>query len=440
MKIQRIFILTLITFLFINLFFINIQNTNALSFNFGGENSNLEESYSSQTGSNSWLDNFFSNVGKASKNIFQSTFSSVSDVVGKYYFGVESAKIEVVNISDNIKIDGEDVGNVKIENLEDLNKKNYSNVDWNNILDKGKTETTSAEQEIKDKLSALDKQIKDIKSDPNKTEQVKNAEIKKLEDQKLAEEKKVQEIKKVDQASQNPSYAQNHSEGAVNNSPSANSGFGPSPDPSIYTNVPPVTAADLKNLPDLGEGNADCSNGFGVNRKGGNFNGVASAIKFDTTRICKALGERIAIISGQDSRGNASYHPVGLAIDIGHTSGVNSNKKEVLRVLSLISLGYNIGSYQPGWGSFHADIGKRDDLNSAWMTWSKSSTYADKTQYPYHPSIRDALKIMGINANYAHEIRGKFKRGEMMQKATNVIKNLNNGNLNNLLAKPQTGV
>jgi hypothetical protein len=199
MQKQRFFILSLSIFLFINLFFFDTQNLNAIPFNFGGQNANLEQSYSSQASSNSWLDSVFDcvlNFGDCAYKGTEKVAINLYQKIGEIYFGIEPVKVETVDVSGDIKIGGENIGDVKIESLKDLNNdEDYSKIGLDDVLDKENSNFETAEKEIKDKLLALDKQIQDIKSDPNKTSQEKNSEIANLNTSLKAEQQKITDLK-----------------------------------------------------------------------------------------------------------------------------------------------------------------------------------------------------------------------------------------------------
>jgi hypothetical protein len=91
-------------------------------------------------------------------------------------------------------------------------------------------------------------------------------------------------------------------------------------------------------------------------------------------------------------------------------------------ITTLIALGYNIGSYQSGFTSFHAD----HENAGKWKTWSgvAHTNYAGANQRPYIEEVRDALILIGKPANSSAEFRytyGNYAKVNMMQEAARVV-------------------
>jgi hypothetical protein len=176
---------------------------------------------------------------------------------------------------------------------------------------------------------------------------------------------------------------------------------------------------DFSKLPP--DANGTCSE-FGVV---GNIGNVSAKLKFDMACICRAFGGKNIAHEGTTRNGtcrSGDQHSCGKAIDI-KTNQYGDKAKNAMLVTVLIALGYNIGSYQAGFTSFHADH-QSDDPK--WKTWSgvAHTNYAGANQRPYIQEVRDALVMIGKLVNSSAEFRlkyGSYNRNLMRQDAARVV-------------------
>jgi hypothetical protein len=97
--------------------------------------------------------------------------------------------------------------------------------------------------------------------------------------------------------------------------------------------------------------------------------------------------------------------------------------------------GYNIGSYHPGFGSFHAD----KENSNKWKTWSgvAHTNYQGGYARNYYQMIQDALNLIGTPAISAAQFRNTYGNPPitaMAQKARSYIQKNGNEALNKCIS------
>lgn len=198
--------------------------------------------------------------------------------------------------------------------------------------------------------------------------------------------------------------------------PNSNPNFNPNYAPRDTVSQTPLdnSSVDFSKLPE-GD-NSRCGN-FGVR---GNMNNVINKVKFDTNCLCLAFGGPITMVSGFRN-GDPRNHGKGLAIDI-KENNYGNREKDAMFIVMLLALRYNIGSYHPGFGSFHAD---RASVNR-WQTWSgvAHTNYQGGYARNYYQQIQDALSLVGKPAVSAGQFTSSYGRpstDEMSKAASAVI-------------------
>ncbi len=232
--------------------------------------------------------------------------------------------------------------------------------------------------------------------------------------------------------SQNPNRPPDHTgaSGLNDGDPSSNPNFNPNNAPQNGPTVSPLTrdtATDFSQLPPAPAGS--CPN-FGVS---GNMGNIISKIKFDTNCLCIAFGGQLKVVSGHRP-GDPRNHGQGLAIDIAENNFRDRTKDSML-VIALIALQYNIGSYHPGFGSFHADR----ENSGKWKTWSgvAGTDYGGIHSRNYYQMIQDALNLIGTPAVSSAQFRGTYgspAQTQMAGKARDYIQANGNEALKKCLA------
>jgi hypothetical protein len=185
----------------------------------------------------------------------------------------------------------------------------------------------------------------------------------------------------------------------------------------------PLSAGAVSNR-DFGSGTADCS-GNGIINKAANI-AILDTVKFDTARLCTAFGKKITVVDAVRSCSGPSRHCFREAIDF-EINGYGGREQQAMLIVSLIALGYNIGSYENNF-PLHADSEK----SSYWKTWSRWAHKNGQAPLPYQQQVVDALNIIGMPARSAHEFRSKYgkpSKQSMMQKAQSAIKSSGNQKL-----------
>lgn len=179
---------------------------------------------------------------------------------------------------------------------------------------------------------------------------------------------------------------------------------------------------DLSKLP--ADTTNNCKPTLGVQ---GNIGNVSGKLKFDMTCLCIAFGGQKIKNEGTTRSGtcrSGDQHSCGRAIDIS-TNQYSDKAKNAMLIVNLIAMGYNIGSYQSGFTSYHADHQPISE-DTRWKTWSgvAHTNYAGGNQRPYIEEVRDALLIIGKPANSSAEFRskyGNFPKSEMMKLAAQAV-------------------
>lgn len=215
--------------------------------------------------------------------------------------------------------------------------------------------------------------------------------------------------------SQNKPASYSGASGLNDTDPNSNPNFNPNNAPRDIQSLSPIddSSVDFSKLPE-GD-NSRCGN-FGVR---GNMNNINNKVKFDTSCLCLAFGGPITMVSGFRN-GDPRNHGRGLAIDI-KENNYGNREKDAMFVVMLIALRYNVGSYHPGFGSFHAD---RANVNR-WQTWSgvAHTNYQGGYARNYYQQIQDALKLIGKPAVSAAQLTaiGRPTTDQISAAATAVI-------------------
>ncbi len=205
--------------------------------------------------------------------------------------------------------------------------------------------------------------------------------------------------------------------GLNDSDPSSNPSFRPSSAPQDGPARRPLTSSEMANFSELPPAPAGSCPNFGVN---GNMNNIIPKIKFDTNCLCIAFGGQIKMVSGHRP-GDPRNHGQGLAIDIAENN-YKDRQKDALFVVALIGLNYNIGSYHPGFGSFHADR----ENSGRWKTWSgvAHTNYSGSYARNYYQQVQDALNLIGMPAQSAAQFRSTYgnpSQASMSAKAKSYI-------------------
>lgn len=185
----------------------------------------------------------------------------------------------------------------------------------------------------------------------------------------------------------------------------------------------PLSVGSVSNK-DFGAGTADCS-GNGIINKAANI-AILDTVKFDTARLCTAFGKKITIVDAVRNCSGPSRHCFREAIDF-EINGYGGREQQAMLIVSLIALGYNIGSYENNF-PLHADSEK----SSYWKTWSRWAHKNGQAPLPYQQQVVDALNIIGMPARSASEFRSKYgkpSKQSMMQKAQSAIRTSGNQKL-----------
>jgi hypothetical protein len=233
------------------------------------------------------------------------------------------------------------------------------------------------------------------------------------------------------QSSQVPPPAHSGASGLNDTDPRSNPNYNPqyAPQDPPFSRQPLGNndMVDFSKLPPAPPGS--CPN-YGVR---GNMNGIKAKIRLDTNCLCIALGGQLNVVSGY-RKGDPRNHGQGLAIDIAENNFRNPQKDAML-VVALIALGYNIGSYHPGFGSFHAD----KENSNKWKTWSgvAHTNYQGGYARNYYQMIQDALNLIGTPAISAAQFRNTYGNPPitaMAQKARSYIQKNGNEALNKCIS------
>jgi tetratricopeptide (TPR) repeat protein len=249
---------------------------------------------------------------------------------------------------------------------------------FEDVLDKENSNFETAEKEIKDKLLALDKQIQDIKSDPNKTSQEKNSEIANLNTSLKAEQQKITDLKAEKEAlTSGEKYTPEFNRSAQQ----AQAYVPPQPGSAEYNKLQNVMNQNgLQGSPDFYDGKFVCDTSgtglFATNEKPRNQGGkVANELYYAIANAAKVSGVNVVSVGCYNFRtiagsNNLSKHANGDACDV-LPKGEDA-KKTAFLVLFLANTGnFNtVGSYADRKFD-HSHLGA--DCGGTWCPYQKGS-------------------------------------------------------------------